>query len=64
MTEHLRVKAVGRNVLLDGDHLALASSAEAAFVIAWCLNTARAPDRMTSWPYADADEKRVQEFFA
>jgi hypothetical protein len=45
----LRVKAVGRNVLLDGDHLALASSAEAAFVIAWCLNTARAtPTRSAS----------------
>lgn len=63
MTE-LRVTTVGRNVYLDGGHLCAARNEEAAFVIAFCLNTARSFENMPSYPYADSDQKRVQEFFA
>lgn len=59
-----RVIAVGSEVFLDGGHLASAINPEAAFVIAFCLNTARSIEGMPSYPYASADEKRVQEFFA
>jgi hypothetical protein len=57
--DNVRVSTLGPQVLLDGEHLATARDDEAAFVIAWCLNTARA-----SYPYTDAEERRVQEFFA
>lgn len=59
-----RVTTVGRNVYLDGGHLAAAVSKEAAFVIAYCINTARSHEEMPSYPYASEDEKRVQEFLA
>lgn len=59
-----RATALGRDLLLDGRHLARCRDSEAAAVIAMCLNRARVSDDMPSWHYANADEKRIQEFFA
>lgn len=55
-----RVTACGKQVKLDGEHLADAISPEAAAVIAICCNRAGLPpDR---WPH---DERvRVANFFA
>ena len=63
MTDN-RVTFEGNRVFLDGAPIALACNVDAAFIIAWCLNHARRPDVMNSYPYADEDERRVQEFFA
>jgi hypothetical protein len=59
-----RVTVIDRDIHLDGRRLAVARSKEAAFVIAFCLNTARSHENMPSYPYADADQRRVQDFFA
>ncbi len=59
-----RITIEGGQVLLDGSVLCIATGPEAAFVIAWCLNSARSSDWMPSYNVADADERRVQEFFA